>query len=143
MESKLLLILLTATIAVSGCADSSNDTRYAQLVGEVSDRTVASDSPGEIKLNAENLGNETSFHVIVEPVGDYSQVVEITDRDGEAQRRINLGTAVEGATTGERFAHVQKKLNITSSVKVKAKLYSQRSEESVDSQIYHLNVQEN
>lgn len=137
-----IILVLAAIIAVSGCTDLGNKTHAAGLVGEVSDRTVTGESPGEIKLNAKNSGNETSFYVLVEPVGDYSKIVSITDRNEEATNRVNLGTAVKDATTGENFVQVRKDLNVTSSVKIKAELYSEDYNETLDTETYRLNTKE-
>lgn len=106
------------------------------------DRTVTQDSPGEIKLSAENSGNETSFHVEIKPVGDYTEIVKVTDREGNPRNQVDLGTAVQGATTAENFVQVRKKLNVTSNVRIKAKLYNEESSESLDTRIYQLSVQE-
>ncbi|PSH01820.1 MAG: hypothetical protein BRC26_02900, partial [Nanohaloarchaea archaeon QH_8_44_6] len=113
---------------VSGCVkpDLNNDSSNpeAQLIGSVSDQKITERSPGEITLNARNMRNETSeFFVRVSPVGDYDQLVSTTNREGEETQTIQLGEAVESATTGENFAEVRKNLNITANIKVQAELY--------------------
>jgi len=141
MKLKVLTVLLL-TVTVSGCTDSVSDSSAATLVGEVSDRTIAEDSPGEIKINAENTGNQTYFYTVVKPIGDYSEIVTVTDRNGNPQRRVDLGDAVKGATTGEKFAQVRKDLNVTSSVKIKVELYEEGSEEVLDTETYILSTKE-
>lgn len=89
-----------------------------------------------------NYRNETSFTVKVRPLGDYSHIVRVTDRNGEAVAEVDLGSAVNQATTRERFIEVHKRLNVTSNVKVRAELYNSTSDQVLDSKIYNLRSRE-
>ena len=85
-----------------------------------------------------NYRNETSFRVNVRPLGDYSNIVRVTDRSGEEVTEIDLGSAVKEATTRERYVEVHKRLNVTSNVKIKADLYNSTSKQALDTKIYNL-----
>lgn len=131
--------MLCVVIAVSGCAQvTESGQKDAQLLGQVSDEKITSSSPGEIKLNAVNNRNSTDFRVEIRPVGDYSNIARVTDRQGKELTEVNLGTAVKDATTGQKFVEVRKRLNVTSSVKIKAKLYNSTGKQTLDSKIYNL-----
>lgn len=138
------LALLVATVIASGCTapNLNNNTPDAGLMGTVSDGEVTNESPGEITLNARNSGNRSTFYVKITPLGDYSQIIEITDREGNEKVRFNLGDADKGGTTGEHFAEVRKRLNVTSTVKVKAELYREDQEEMLDTSVYRLKTLE-
>ena len=139
--NKTLIAFLCIAIATSGCTQLLGEDR-AGLMSDVSDKKVTAEDPGEITLNAKNMGKRTSFYVQVEPVGDYRQIVRITDREGKSQNRFNLGEAVEGATTGEKFAQVRKKMNVTANVQIEIQLYSNESKEVLDTERVRLNTVE-
>lgn len=141
---KYKIILLCITVAVSGCAQVTESSKSdAQLLGKVSDEKITDSGPGEIKLNAVNNRNSTDFRVEVRPVGDYSNIARVTDRQGEELTEVDLGTAVKDATTGQKYVEVRKRLNVTSSVKIKAELYNSTGEQILDSRIYNLRSLEN
>lgn len=139
---KRALAILVLVVFVSGCSQMVVDEESA-LEGEVSEPTITDDSPGEITINARNPGNETrSYYVILNPVGDYSEIVEVSDRDDNLVEGISLGEAVPGASTGERFATVEKRLNVTSTVKIRATLYEEETADEVASRIFTLRTVE-
>lgn len=139
------LIALVLAVTVSGCSSTVEpvDNEKSDLMGKVSDKRVTDESPGEITLNARNRGNQTaSFHVKLSPVGDYSDLARVTDREGSEITRVNLGEAVPGATTGEKFAEVRKDLNVTANVKIKAELFNETADRSIETQTYTLKMVE-
>lgn len=142
MDLKLFAVIAVAVL-VSGCTSSgSSQASSAELIGKVSDGMISDDDPGEITLNARNYGDKASFHVKIEPVGDYRNLIKVTDRQGKTARRVNLGGAVKEATTGEQFAHVRKKLNVSSTVRLKAELYNSTGSQPLDAETYTLKLEE-
>lgn len=135
-----LTVSVVAVAAVSsGCTEVPTEQQRDQLLGEVDQNRVTTDSPGRIVLNARNLGNETrEFTVSVMPAGDYDRVVEVTDREGRETKTVDLGEAVPDATTGEKFVYVRKRLNITSRPEIRAELYVEGAESPIDSRTFSL-----
>jgi hypothetical protein len=134
------LALIAVTVAVAGCTAPglNGEQSNAGLIGTVSDGEVTNESAGVITLNARNDGNASTFYVELRPVGDYSAIIETTDRDGNEKLRFNLGEAAEGGTTGEKFAEVRKRLNVTATVRVQAELYREDDDDVLDTQVYRL-----
>jgi len=141
---KLLLAVLVVT--ASGCvniSDLGGGSSEAELIAKASDQKITADDPGEITLNARNKANSSTFYyATVRPVGDYNEVIQVADRNGDPKSGFGLGDAPEGATTGETFAQVQKELNITSTVRVKVELYNGDNDELIQSEIKKLKLVE-
>lgn len=139
-------VFLSAVVIASGCTQINGflgEEKEAELQLSVSDNRVTNESPGEITLNARNLGNESTFlFALVRPVGQYDQVVRITDREGNIKSGFGLGEAPSEATTGQTFAQVHKKMNISSQARVRVELYRRNQEEVLDSQIVKMQVVE-
>ena len=142
MKYKILLIGLV--VLASGCTDAVDrlgGDREADLIVKTTDSRVTNSSPGQLTLNARNLQeNATFFYALVRPVGEYEQVVRVTDRNGDIKSGFGLGEAPQDATTGEVFAQVHKRMNITSTARLKVELYTRDGDEVLDSQTVKMKV---
>lgn len=140
---KKLLALTALVVVASGCTQLEGQDSSSKLLGDVSDKRITSSDPGEITLNAKNNGNSTRTYIVeLYPAGDYNEVVEIYNREGQRRSAFRLGEAVAGATSGQRFAVVRKKLNISSTVRVKAELYTEQNDTVLDSRTFKLRTVE-
>ena len=138
------VLLLGLVILASGCTDAvdrlGGDSK-ADLIVKATDSRVTNSSPGQLTLNARNLQeNATFFYALVRPVGDYQDVVRVTDRNGDIKSGFGLGDAPQDATTGEVFAQVHKKMNITSTARLKVELYTRDGDEILDEKTVKMRV---
>lgn len=140
------VLFLVAVVIASGCTNVpslSDSGSEGELLVDVNDKRITSDSPGEITLNARNKQNESSFYyTTVRPIGDYTEIVQVTDRDGNPKSGFALGEAPKDATTGQTFAQVQKNLNISSEVRIKIELKEGEDQEVIDSEVKRLRLKE-
>mgnify|MGYP006283736753 CR=1 FL=1 len=141
---KYKILILTLVILASGCTDFEQrlgGEKKAELIAQTTDSRITNSSPGRITLNARNLqANDTFFYAVVSPVGDYEQVVRVKDRNGNIKSGFGLGDAPQEATTGEVFAEVHKKMNISSNVRVKVELYNRDQVDLLDEKTLNMKV---